>query len=185
MLRGIERIHDSRITMIPLTSIQVERFMEIYSDLSGKPAPLRRGRAVTNTDRESSSDTAATNAAMVPVLVWFLARVVRQVKMIEEGFAMQCAAKDLEMLGYAIRRSDLSSPACKTWQLRVAGYLCGPLLFGSCSAYETRMQGTRWGGGVHIEEFRRVIGYFLAEWRGASNVRSMVGPQLSLVLSRL
>lgn len=136
-------------------------------------------------DIECCLDTAATQPAAIPVLVWFLARVVRQVKAVQEGFAMQCAAEDLEVLGYAIRRSDLSSPAYKSWHLRLASYLCGTLLFGSHAAYEIRLQGTRWGSGVHLEQFRRAIGHFLAEWRGASNVRSMVGSWLSCLLHQI
>lgn len=116
---------------------------------------------------------------MIPVLIWFLARVIREVKAIQEGFAMQCAAADLELLGHAVKRSDLSSPGDETWQLRVARYVFGTLLLGSNTAYATRLQATRWGAGVHIEEFRHVLKQFLAEWTGESNVRSIIGSQLN------
>ncbi|KAJ3531425.1 hypothetical protein NM688_g7576 [Phlebia brevispora] len=140
-----ERIFESKENAIDLTDSKIERFMEIYQDLL---------------------DTYDTNPSMGPILIWFLARVIREVKRMQEGTAMQCSIRERDkgMLGYAVKRPEISFDKYRTWQLRGSGYLLGFLLFGIHNTYRMRLENARFGRSVYIGEFRATVRRFLDEW---------------------
>lgn len=113
-----------------------------------------------------SQDAYHSNPAAAPLLIWFLARVIREVKSAQEALAMQCSVRSEGMLGFAIKRPELSLELHRTWQLRVVGYLMRIILFGSHDVYRTRLESTRFGMTVYLGEFRKAIRGFLDEWAG-------------------
>jgi hypothetical protein len=130
---------------------------------------------------------------MTPIFIWFLSRIVREVKRVQEGVAMGLGCyQHIEIngrLGYAIQRippatnpklsgtkADTPRPpeideAGSTWQLTVAQWLFLGLLLGTHRSYRTRLQKTRVARSVDLEEFRTVIAKLLDEWTGTLNIQ--------------
>lgn len=121
---------------------------------------------------------------MIPVLIWFLGRIIREVKAIQEGEAMSVgyySHTEIEgQQGYAIKRltsSLLQNPGKSgeeeghvsgTWQLALAEILFAVLLLATHKSYRKRLAKTRIAWSVDLEEFRHLIEEMLAEWTGAS-----------------
>ena len=137
----------------------------------------------TYTDQLRTIDTAETNQTMVPVLIWYLARIIREVKAMQEGVAMAVGYhSQTEIQGYsgyaikqlssAIQKSiretgKASTGASSTWQLTVAEGLLSVLLLSTHLSYRNRLAKTRVAWSVNLEEFRHVVEKMLAEWTGA------------------
>lgn len=122
---------------------------------------------------------------MTPVFIWFLARIIREVKRMQEGVAMGVGVhRHTEIdagLGYAFRRTLLDAARLSTdkdlplesvkqrtsdWQLNVAQWLFVALLLGTHRSYQARLQTTRIAESVDLEEFRGFLGKILDEWTG-------------------
>ena len=111
-----------------------------------------------------ASDAIETNPRMVYVVLWFLARVIRDVKGKQEGFAMTCSHHSDGITGYGMKGFERPSDMQRGWQLLLAEWVIGCLLFGSHHPYRVRLQNTRWGQSVDLEEFRSMLGVFLELW---------------------
>ena len=127
-------------------------------------------------------DTCLTNKAMVPVFIWFLGRIIREVKAMQEGIAMAVGYhSNTEIngqLGYAIKRLS-SAPLRKStkgagkgdttsniWRLTLAESLFTFLLLATHRPYRKRLTRTRVAWSVNLEEFRNAMEEMLAEWTG-------------------
>lgn len=128
------------------------------------------------------------NPSVAPVLIWFLARIIREVKQVQEGVAMGMSCYTHTQIdgraGFAIRRlppvrpvksvkrdtplAPEIEPAPSTWHLTTAEALFTVVLLGTQRAYRKRLEKTRVAASVNLEDFRDVIQGFLAQWTGMS-----------------
>ena len=120
----------------------------------------------------------------MPVLLWFLASVIREVKTIQGAIAMQY---DLPSgrLGYAVPRPETYNAnnisLGEKMVLLPAYWLLTCLVFSTNGSYCERLQKTRVASSVYLEEFRQVLQKFLAEWADSNLLVSEVRRTLPLI----
>ncbi|KIP06152.1 hypothetical protein PHLGIDRAFT_469066 [Phlebiopsis gigantea 11061_1 CR5-6] len=160
-----------------LSNEQIERVVEVYEDLL---------------------DTWETNQTMTPVLIWYLARIIREVKAMQEGIAMAVGYHSQTEIqghsGYAIKQlsstiqqsiretGKASTSISGTWQLSTAEVLFSVLLLSTHRSYRERLAKTRVAWSVNLEEFRHVIEKMLAEWTDTNLLATVfVGANVSFL----
>lgn len=153
---------DNRDTTFPFTDTQVQRFIQLYDDLSGECAgPLI---VLWSLNLTCHLDTVRTNPNMIPALVWHIARAMRKIEGFRERYR---ATAQLEHgFNYAPPVVDLKP---KTWYLHVAESILMVLLLGTYNLYWKRLQSVRQYQSVHLRKFHAMLEVFLTEWSGESD----------------